>query len=765
MSSTYSQNLGLELIGDGEQSGIWGDTTNYNLGTLLEQAITGVQAITVGGSDVILSNFQGLSNQARNAVLYVTGTPGAVRTIFIPSGQSKTYIVYNGISGGFSLNVYVTGQTSGVTIPNGATILMYTNGTQSFLVSPTTAANPTVSTFTGYVAGTTLNVTSGTVTSGQVIYNPGFITAANPGGSVTIASGASPTYTITYPPPPAGVPAGTVNIGAVTVAPNQPFVAITTPTQLVTLDYVQNKTQSVTLGGTPTTPTPTASVFEGYVTGSILVVTLLYPNSGGVSPGYFVNGNNITAGSFVQANGTGSTVGSTFTGYISAGAGLTTPGTTLTVISVPSGSLVTGQYIDGANSAIGSTLASGSGLSWTISGSTQLVGSPTNPVTFRGLGAGTGATGWYTLNTPSTNVNITPIVAFLQPAQIANMTLFSYVSYLVGSLGAQDYHNVSIVGGNISGVNLSALTTDLAVTDGGTGAGSQTQNALMIGNGTSAMQSLRPGAAGNVALSTVGATVNASALVEGTQYTIATLGSTVTNWVAIGASVATVGTVFVKNSTAATGDGTATTNVWNSSTISTVTTTVGTAPYYGARAFVQYGGAATQTVTGSYTQAANQTVVNLTINGGTAPSIRTLNPLVGHRMFITFAGAATNPVNQIYSIDTIVTDPLGAIEFTVIATTTSTSVRNGNFTIVISPISSSQNVASVAGTVAGATNFFFINFIVPMSNANYTVVTGGVSTNVLSITAGQIQNQYSFALNSGGVTTTANNFYSATVFQ
>jgi len=456
MPSSYSQNLKLELIGDGEQSGIWGDTTNYNLGTLLEQAITGVQAITVGGSDVILNNFQGLSNEARNAVLYVTGSPGAVRTIFVPAGQSKTYIVYNGVSGGYSLNVFVNGQTSGVTIPNGATVLMYTNGTQCFLVAPTTASTPTVGTFTGYVAGTQLNLTAGTVTVGQVIYNPAFITAGNPNGNATVTVGTVNPYTITYP--------GTsVNIGDAVIAPNQPFVAFTTPSQLVTLDYIQNKTQSVYLGGTPTANTATASAFEGYITGSILVVTSLY--TGSVAPGYFVNGTNITGGSFVQANGTGSTASSTFTGYISAGSGLTTPGTILTVTGVSSGTLVVGQYIDGANTTRGTNLSSGGGLSWTVSGSAQLVGSPTNPVTFRGFGAGTGATGWYTLNIASTNVSITPIVAYLQPTQLANMSLFSYVSYLVGSLGKQNANNVAITGGTINGVTfVGTLNTSTTAT-------------------------------------------------------------------------------------------------------------------------------------------------------------------------------------------------------------------------------------------------------------------------------------------------------------
>ena len=69
MPSTYSTSLKLELIGDGEQSGIWGQTTNNNLGTLLEQAITGVVDITMVNANYTLTSFNGVSDEARNAVL------------------------------------------------------------------------------------------------------------------------------------------------------------------------------------------------------------------------------------------------------------------------------------------------------------------------------------------------------------------------------------------------------------------------------------------------------------------------------------------------------------------------------------------------------------------------------------------------------------------------------------------------------------------------------------------------------------------------
>jgi len=62
MASTYSTNLAIELIGTGEQSGTWGVTTNTNLGTLLEQAISGyvTQAITDGADTPRLQSLTAL---------------------------------------------------------------------------------------------------------------------------------------------------------------------------------------------------------------------------------------------------------------------------------------------------------------------------------------------------------------------------------------------------------------------------------------------------------------------------------------------------------------------------------------------------------------------------------------------------------------------------------------------------------------------------------------------------------------------------------
>jgi hypothetical protein len=127
MPSTYSPSLKLELIADGEQPGTWGQTTNVNLGTLLEQAITGVITIVMTNADYTLTNLNGLSDESRNAVLIVTGTNAASRKVVTPL-VNKQYIVINNTTGGFPITIGAATGTA-VTIGNGVTQAVYCNGT------------------------------------------------------------------------------------------------------------------------------------------------------------------------------------------------------------------------------------------------------------------------------------------------------------------------------------------------------------------------------------------------------------------------------------------------------------------------------------------------------------------------------------------------------------------------------------------------------------------------------------------------------------
>jgi hypothetical protein len=131
MASTYSQNLKLELMGAGDQSGIWGDTTNTNLGTTLEEAIVGYGAVQFTNDTnltLTLSN-SNTTQLARNFFLYVTSTVSlsATRDLIVPTIR-KPYVVQNATTGGQSIQVKTAAGT-GIVVPNGKKMLLYVDGT------------------------------------------------------------------------------------------------------------------------------------------------------------------------------------------------------------------------------------------------------------------------------------------------------------------------------------------------------------------------------------------------------------------------------------------------------------------------------------------------------------------------------------------------------------------------------------------------------------------------------------------------------------
>lgn len=151
MASTYSTNLALELIGTGDQAGTWGTTTNTNLGTLLEQAISGyqTQAIT-DGADTTITIPNGSSGVARNMFIEMTGALTAARNLIVPANK-KLYFIYNNTTGGFAVTVKVSGQT-GVSVPNGAKVVLVSNGTDivaatSYMTSLTVGGSATANSF------------------------------------------------------------------------------------------------------------------------------------------------------------------------------------------------------------------------------------------------------------------------------------------------------------------------------------------------------------------------------------------------------------------------------------------------------------------------------------------------------------------------------------------------------------------------------------------------------------------------------------------
>jgi len=186
MSSTYSTNLAIELIGTGDQAGNWGSTTNTNLGTLLEQAISGyvTQAVATG-TDTTITIPNGASGVARNMFIELTGTGGASTNLIVPANK-KLYFIYNNSTG--AVTVKVSGQT-GVSVPAAAKVTLVSNGTDivtaTNYMAGATFPSPTL---TGVPVAPTASVGTNTTQIATTAFVTAGIQAAYPVGSIYIST-------------------------------------------------------------------------------------------------------------------------------------------------------------------------------------------------------------------------------------------------------------------------------------------------------------------------------------------------------------------------------------------------------------------------------------------------------------------------------------------------------------------------------------------------------------------------------------------------
>jgi microcystin-dependent protein len=179
MPSTFSPSLRIELIGDGDQSGIWGQTTNNNLGDLIEQAIAGRTTLNVTSGDITLTSLNGVVDQARSAVLAVTGTPGVTRVLTIPNVQ-KSYTVINQTT-----NIIQVKTASGAAFncpPSATTVIACDglNGVQGSGIAPLTSPA-----FTGVPTAPTAALSTNTTQ----LATTAFVQSVIPVGIITMWSG------------------------------------------------------------------------------------------------------------------------------------------------------------------------------------------------------------------------------------------------------------------------------------------------------------------------------------------------------------------------------------------------------------------------------------------------------------------------------------------------------------------------------------------------------------------------------------------------
>ncbi len=175
MPSTYS-NLKIQLMATGENNTTWGNVTNINLGTAIEEAIAGSADVTFASGDVTLTLSDTNATQtARNMRLRCTGTTGGARNLTVPSIE-KAYIVQNDCADAVTVK---TAAGSGIAVPAGKTMWVYNNGTNvvdvvnylsALAVADLVATNAAVAT----LAATNLTATN--LTSSNVSITGGSIT-------------------------------------------------------------------------------------------------------------------------------------------------------------------------------------------------------------------------------------------------------------------------------------------------------------------------------------------------------------------------------------------------------------------------------------------------------------------------------------------------------------------------------------------------------------------------------------------------------------
>ncbi len=401
MASTYSTSLKLELMATGDQSGTWGDTTNVNLGTLLEQAITGVLSVAQGDvADLTLTDLNGASDQARNAVVILTGAMTAGRNVVVPT-SNKVYLVKNSTTGGFAVTVKTAAGT-GVAITAGTSQWVYCDGTnvvQGLSGTLATQAAAAVAITGGTITGLTslgssnVALTSGTITgltsltltsgvaspatndaaalgTGALSWSDLFLAS---GGAINIANG---NWVATHTS--AILTVGTGDLRVTTAGTNTASVVTVGGTQTLT-----NKTFVAPALGTPasgvaTNLTGTATGLTAGVANGLKSATTTVSVSAATAPttGQLLTATGASAATWQDAPSSGQPIPSSSTFAI---------GTLLMAYNNSGGAIANGSTIAGSslvrlrNASTGVILSGGVALTgtWmTVSGASVLNGNP-----------------------------------------------------------------------------------------------------------------------------------------------------------------------------------------------------------------------------------------------------------------------------------------------------------------------------------------------------------------------------------------------------
>jgi hypothetical protein len=483
MPSSYSTDLRIELIANGEKTGTWGTITNDNLGVIIEDAISGLASVTTVLANQALTAQNGAADESRCAALSLNTSTGADYSVYVPP-VTKLYVVQNA-SSAYTATIYAStnlGNTTPagawVSVPPLSTVLVRCDGVNIL---------PQFDTFTIPISSSSSLYLGATQTATISVANPAVITVATspangtavsfsttdtlptgltPGTVYYVVNRTTTTFNVALTVNGAGVQTSGAGIGthtvsaiSLTVNPDSAsngqqiattkfvtdaIVQVPSATKLTTENWeveevFANQTATITIATPAVVTVPVAPADSTPVSFSTTGALPTGITSGTV---YYVFDSASTTYELSTDTGKSQTAsitgGASFTGRIDNGT-IGNAGTTLTVTTVASGTLSIGQVITGTG----------------ISGST----------TITGFGTGSGLTGTYTVNN-SQSVASTSITAIATPGVITvssavstnDVVVFSTTGALPTGLVAGTKYWV---------VNSTGTTFNVATTRGG----------------------------------------------------------------------------------------------------------------------------------------------------------------------------------------------------------------------------------------------------------------------------------------------------------
>lgn len=233
MATTYTTRLRLAKPTPGELTDTWGAVVNAGLTSLVDDSIAGIAAVTHDDSaNYTLTANNGATDEARCAVLSITGTLTAARNVVCPT-QPKQYVVVNATTGGYAITLKTTAGT-GISVAAGTSAMLRCDGTNvidwipvtgtgaNVLATSPTLVTPALGTPTAIVltnaTGTAASLTAGVATvanglkSATTTVAVSAATAPSVGQVLTATGGSSATWQNAASGPATGLVSATTTV-------------------------------------------------------------------------------------------------------------------------------------------------------------------------------------------------------------------------------------------------------------------------------------------------------------------------------------------------------------------------------------------------------------------------------------------------------------------------------------------------------------------------------------------------------------------------